>query len=306
MARLAHDTARVQVPATSANLGPGFDALGLALELVDDIEVRATAGLTNVTVTGSGAGALPEGENHLVVRAIRAALDHVGAPQAGLELRCHNRIPHGRGLGSSAAAVVGGLVAARGLVAEPEALDDSTVLALATEFEGHPDNAAPAILGGATVAWSGPDGRPDAARLTVGEHVRPTVLVPPGELLTGTARSVLPRQVTHDDAAFNAGRSALLVLALAERADLLLPATEDRLHQRQRAVVMEESLRVIDTLRELGLPAVVSGAGPSVLVLSRVDAAHLAAFTRHGWQVHTPAVSSRGARLVAATDAARA
>lgn len=296
MGRLAHDTVRVQVPATSANLGPGFDALGLAIDVVDHIAVRATTGLTQVTVTGSGEGALPEGENHLVVRAIRAALDHAGAPQAGLELRCHNRIPHGRGLGSSAAAVVGGLVAARGLVADPEALDDDTVLALATEFEGHPDNAAPAILGGATVAWSD-GGRPRAARLRVGEHVRPTVLVPPGELLTGTARSVLPRQVPHEDGAFNAGRAALLVLALSERPDLLLPATEDRLHQRQRAVVMEESLRVIDTLRELGLPAVVSGAGPSVLTLTRADDAHVAAFTRHGWQVLTPAVT-RGARLV--------
>jgi len=299
MARLAHDSVRVQVPATSANLGPGFDALGLALDVVDDIDVRATAGTTSVTVTGNGVGALPEGEDHLVVRAIRAALDHVGAPQAGLELRCRNRIPHGRGLGSSAAAVVGGLVAARGLVAEPEALDDATLLALATEFEGHPDNAAPAILGGATVAWTGPEG-PLAARLSVGQHVRPTVLVPPSELLTGTARSVLPAQVTHDDAAFNAGRSALLVLALDRRPDLLLPATEDRLHQRQRAVVMEESLKVIDTLRELGLPAVVSGAGPSVLVLSRTDDAHVAAFTRHGWQVYTPAVAERGARVVAA------
>src|SRR5699024_2453785 len=179
--------------------------------------------------------------------------------QVGLELRCHNRIPHGRGLGSSAAAVVGGLVAARGPVAEPEALDDEAVLALATDFEGHPDNAAPAILGGATVAWRDAD-RPRAARLPVGDHVRPTVLVPPGELLTGTARSVLPRSVTHEDAAFNAGRSALLVLALGQRPDLLLPATEDRIHQRQRAMVMAETLRVIDTLRDLGLPAVVSGA----------------------------------------------
>ncbi|WP_324649778.1 homoserine kinase [Georgenia sp. H159] len=297
MARLARDTVRVEVPATSANLGPGFDALGIALGIVDDIDVRATTGLTHVTVTGSGAGSLPEGENHLVVRAVRAALDHAGAPQAGLELRCHNRIPHGRGLGSSAAAVVGGLVAARGLVAEPEALDDDTVLALATEFEGHPDNAAPAILGGATVAWSDARG-PRAARLDVGPHVRPTVLVPPGELLTGTARSVLPRQVSHEDASFNAGRSALLVLALDQRPDLLLPATEDRLHQRQRAVVMEESLRVVDTLRELGLPAVVSGAGPSVLVLAETDEAHVAAFVRHGWRVYTPGVADRGARIV--------
>lgn len=297
MARLARDAVRVQVPATSANLGPGFDSLGIALEIRDDISVQATTGLTHVTVSGSGSGVLPEGEDHLVVRAIRAGLDYAGAPQAGLELHCRNRIPHGRGLGSSAAAVVAGLVAARGLVDDPAALDDEAVLALATEFEGHPDNAAPAIYGGATVAWTDAH-RPRAARLDIGAHVRPTVLVPPGELLTGKARAVLPRQVPHADAAFTAGRSALLVLALATRGDLLLPATEDRLHQRQRAVVMEESLRVLDTLRELGLPAVVSGAGPSVLVLTRADEAQVETFTRHGWRVHTPDVAEQGARLV--------
>lgn len=296
MARLARDHVAVTVPATSANLGPGFDSLGLALDITDRIEVRATAGTTRVTVTGSGAGTLPAGEDHLVVRAIRTGLEHAGAPQAGLELTCHNRIPHGRGLGSSAAAVVGGLVAARGLLEEPEALDDRAVLALATEIEGHPDNAAPALHGGATVAWSGPDG-PLAAALNVGEHVRPTVLVPPGELLTGHARAVLPALVAHSDAAFNAGRAALLVLALSRRPDLLLPATEDRLHQRQRAAVMAESLQVVDTLRDLGLPAVVSGAGPSVLVLTRTGAEAVEVFVRHGWQVLTPQVATRGATL---------
>lgn len=296
MARLARDHVAVTVPATSANLGPGFDALGLALDITDHIEVRATAGATRVTVTGSGAGSVPEGEDHLVVRAIRIGLDYVGAPQAGLELHCRNRVPHGRGLGSSAAAVVAGLVAARGLVDDPAALDDDAVLALATEIEGHPDNAAPALHGGATVAWTGPSG-PEVAALDVGDHVRPTVLVPPGALLTREARSVLPNHVTHADAAFNAGRAALLVLALDKRADLLLAATEDRIHQRQRAAVMPESLQVIDTLRELGLAAVVSGAGPSVLVLSRADDAQVATFVKHGWQVHTPAVAARGALL---------
>lgn len=296
MARLARDRVTVTVPATSANLGPGFDALGLALDITDRIEVRATAGATRVTVTGSGADSLPDGEDHLVVRAIRIGLEHAGAPQAGLELSCANRIPHGRGLGSSAAAVVGGLIAARGLLDEPEALDDDAVLRLATEIEGHPDNAAPALHGGATVAWTGPEG-PQAASLDVGDHVRPTVLVPPGALLTHHARAVLPAQVSHADAAFNAGRSALLVLALAHRPDHLLAATEDRLHQRQRAEVMAESLQVIDTLRELGHPAVVSGAGPSVLVLTRTGADAVEVFVRHGWQVHTPPVAAHGATL---------
>src|SRR5450830_563387 len=151
--RLGHDHARVRVPATSANLGPGFDALGLALALHDDLDVRALGSAEVVVeVTGEGAGEVPLGEDHLVVRALRLALDHVGAPQTGLHLTCTNRIPHGRGLGSSAAAVVAGILAARALVADPEALDAEVALHLATELEGHPDNAAPAILGGATVA----------------------------------------------------------------------------------------------------------------------------------------------------------
>src|SRR4051812_37829697 len=143
--RLVRDQVRVRVPATSANLGPGLDSLGLALGVWDEIRVRAVAGPTKVEVTGEGSGDLPDGEAHLVVRAVRAGLEHAGAPQAGLELPCHNVIPHGRGMGSSAAAVVGGLLAARGLVAEPESLDDAAVLALATRIEGHPDNAAPAL-----------------------------------------------------------------------------------------------------------------------------------------------------------------
>lgn len=296
--RIIADEVGVSTPATSGNLGPGFDALGMAFEIRDDIRVRALAGPTRIDVTGEGAGKLPEDDTHLVVRALRRGLDEAGAPQTGVELRCRNRIPHGRGLGSSAAAVVGGLVAARGLISEPEALDDETVLRLATEFEGHPDNAAPAILGGATVAWIGAGGVPAATRLTVGGHVRPTLLVPPGELLTRTARSVLPETVPHRDAAFNVSRAALLVHALAQSAALLSPATEDRLHQQQRSQVMPQTLDVVATVRELGLPAVVSGAGPSVLVLTDVPDETARAFERHGWRVHTAGVAERGAYLI--------
>lgn len=294
--RIVTDQVRVSAPATSGNLGPGFDTLGMAFELRDEITVRAVAGASHVEVSGEGAGAVPTDDDHLVVRALRAGLDAAGAPQTGVELTCLNRIPHGRGLGSSAAAVVAGLVAARGLISEPEALDDATVLRLATEFEGHPDNAAPAVLGGATVAWI-EDGVPSAARLTVGEHVSPTLIVPPGELLTSQARALLPAQVPHRDAAFNASRSALLVLALAGRPDLLLAATADRLHQGQRAEAMPRTLEVVATLRELGLPAVVSGAGPSVLVLAPVPDETARAFDRHGWTVRTPAVAAAGVRL---------
>jgi homoserine kinase len=300
---------RVRVPATSANLGPGFDALGLALGLHDDLEVRAlgSPGVV-VDVTGEGADSVPRGEDHLVVRALRLALDHVGASQTGLHLTCTNRIPHGRGLGSSAAAAVGGLLLARALIADPEALDDDTVLGLATELEGHPDNAAPALLGGATIAWlegaderspgehgghdagagaAGPGGaddrdaratppaatrpdRPRAVRLDLHPDVAPLVVVPATELSTRHARGVLPASVAHADAAQQAGRAALLVEALSRRPELLLPATRDWLHQPWRREVMPDSLALVDALRAHGVAAVVSGAGPTVLALARV------------------------------------
>lgn len=273
--RLGADHVRVQVPATSANLGPGFDALGLALEHRDEIEVRALGSADVVVdVVGEGAGEVPTGADHLVVRSLRAALEHVGAPLSGLHLRCTNRIPHGRGLGSSAAAVVAGILAARALVADPDALDDTTALQLATQFEGHPDNAAPALLGGATVAWSEPGGA-RAVALDVHPEITPLVLVPDHCLATHTARRVLPSAVPHPDAAFTAGRAALLVEALTRRPDLLLPATAEKLHQTYRMEVMPQSMAIVSALRASGVPAVISGAGPTVLILStagRVDA----------------------------------
>ncbi len=251
--RLGAEHVRVHVPATSANLGPGFDALGLALAVHDTLEVRAlgSPGVV-VEVTGEGAGEVPDGEAHLVVRSLRLALDHVGARQAGLHLVCTNRIPHGRGLGSSAAAVVAGLVAARGLVADPAALDDDVVLRLATQVEGHPDNAAPAILGGATVAWCEPDGA-RAVVIPTHDDVAPVVLVPTTRLATSTARGLLPTTVPHADAARGAGRAALLVHALGRRPDLLLPATDDRLHQHYRAPGMPDSVALVDDLRARGV-----------------------------------------------------
>ncbi len=297
--RIARDEVRVEVPATSANLGPAFDAMGIALGVWDTIEVRTTTGSASVEVTGQGAGVLPTGEDHLVVRALRAGLDHAGAPQVGLDMRCHNRVPHGRGLGSSAAAVLGGLLAARGLLAEPEALDDGAVLALATQFEGHPDNAAPALLGGATIAWL-EDRVPRAVRVDVADSLEPAVLVPQARLATSTARAVLPPRVPHSDAAHNAGRAALLVVALGGRADLLLPATEDRLHQAYRADVMRPSLELMEGLRVEGVAAVISGAGPSVLALSGISEDAAARAARAGWTVLRPGVARVGARVVPA------
>lgn len=264
--RLAADQVRVQVPATAGNLGPGFDALGIALAITDQIDVRAVANANvDITIEGEGADSLPTDESHLVVRALREALDHVGASQVGLEVRAVNRIPHGRGLGSSAAAAVAGILAARGLIAEPEALADDVVLQLATRFEGHPDNAAPTIYGGATVAWQDASGA-HARPLKIAAGIEAAVLIPRSILPTKQARSVLPLNVPHEDAAFNAGRAALLVNALAGWPEDLMAATADRLHQDYRADVMPAVPAMLAHLRAQGIAAVVSGAGPSVLV----------------------------------------
>lgn len=255
----------VEVPATSANLGPGFDTLGLALDLTDEVTVGITGGGVRVEVTGEGVGQLPDDDTHLIVRAAHAAFDRLGEQPPGLALSCHNRIPHARGLGSSSAAIVAGVLAARALVVDGEKrLDDAAVLRLATELEGHPDNVAPCLLGGLTIAWTDAAGG-RAARLCVDTRVRPVALVPASRSLTSEARAVLPAAVPHGDAAANAGRAALLVHALTSAPELLLPATEDRLHQSYRAATMPDSAVLIERLRAAGLPAVLSGAGPTVL-----------------------------------------
>lgn len=292
--RLVTDRAQVRVPATSANLGPGFDAFGLALSIWDEVRVQAIAGATEVHVSGEGAGELPGGEDHLIIRALRVGLDFVDAPQAGFVLHATNRIPHGRGLGSSAAATVAGLMLARGLIDQPEALDDDSLLALATEFEGHPDNAAPAIFGGATIAYL-TEGRARAARVPVGE-VGVTILIPSAALSTTRARGALPAQVPHADAAFNAARTGLLTLALSGQAELLLAATEDRLHQNYRAEVMPETHELLAVLRAHGAAAVVSGAGPSILVLGDFPAPAYAQVPP-GWVARTCGIPREGAHF---------
>ncbi|GAA4345910.1 homoserine kinase [Angustibacter luteus] len=303
---------RVQVCATSANLGPGFDSLGLALGVFDQVEVRVGGEPgVRVTVHGEGVGEVSDGEDHLVVRALRRGLDAAGWTQPdSLELVCRNTIPHGRGLGSSAAAVVAGLVAARALAgpgAGSGGLDDEQLLCLATEFEGHPDNAAAALLGGLTLAWTEPAG-PRAVRLEPRPDVVAVLLVPTSRLATHHARSVLPTSVAHADAAANSARAALLVHAMTQDPDLLLPATEDRLHQRQRAAAMPQTIEVVEELRARGLAAVVSGAGPSVLVLGVGDAEALrtrcAATAAAHWRALAPALVAHGATVVAVGDEA--
>ncbi|WP_433721716.1 homoserine kinase [Actinoplanes sp. CA-051413] len=260
---------RVRTPATSANLGPGFDTLGLALTLYDDLSARVTGDSWTVAVTGEGAGELPTDESHLVVRAMLATFDELGGRPAGVAVECVNRIPQARGLGSSSAAIVGGVQLARALVREQ--LDDEAALRIAARLEGHPDNVAPCLLGGFTIAWTEASGS-RAVRLDVAPGVQPTLFVPQERGLTATARAALPSTVPHADAAFNTGRAALLVHALTREPELLFAATEDRLHQGYRAEAMPGTASLVAALRSVGVAAVVSGAGPTVLALSPVPA----------------------------------
>ncbi|MBA9007725.1 homoserine kinase [Thermomonospora cellulosilytica] len=294
----------VRVPATSANLGPGFDSLGLALTLYDEVTVEVTEGGLVIEVDGEGADDLAgRGERHLVVRVLRRTFEVIdelagsglGQPP-GLRLSCVNRIPHSRGLGSSSAAIIAGIVAGRALHPHGGLLDDAAALALATEIEGHPDNVAPCLYGGLTIAWSGPGG-PRAVRLDLDREV--VAFVPGHTLATERARGLLPQVVPHADAAANAGRAALLIAALtggADDAEVLLAATEDRLHQGYRAPAMPESAALVDRLRAAGIPAVISGAGPTVLAFtttSRVDS--IRSEVGNGWLKRPLNVDPHGA-----------
>ncbi len=287
---------RVRVPATSANLGPGFDALGLALSLHDDVDVAVAGSGLSIEVSGEGEETAAHGEAHLVARMVRTAYERIGGVAPGLRIRCVNRIPHARGLGSSSAATIAGILAARALHPDGAKLTDDDVLALATAAEGHPDNVAPCLAGGLTIAWQTPGG-PRLTRLSVTPRVRPVVLVPDTRLATERARGLLPETVSHADAAANAGRAALLVAALTAAPELLLDATEDRLHQSYRAPAMPESLALVERLRERGIAAVVSGAGPTVLALTFRDdeGDSIGAEVGTSWHIHPLDVAPHGA-----------
>jgi homoserine kinase len=288
---------RVRVPATAANLGPGFDSAGLALTLFDDVIVRiAESGLV-VDVAGEGADDLPRDRRHLVVKSLRAAFDRLGGQPRGLEVVCANRIPHARGLGSSSAAICAAVVAARALVlGGEELLDDDATLALATELEGHPDNVAACLRGGATFAWGSPV---QVLRLDTHADLAPVAFVPATRSSTRKVRAMLPATVPFADAAANAGRSALLPTALSTAPQLLFAATEDRLHQQYRAPAMPRSAKLVAVLRGAGVPAVISGAGPTVLALVRAsDAEAVAAKVPKGWSVLPLQVDPGGARVV--------
>lgn len=254
----------VRVPATSANLGPGFDCLGMALSIHNVVEMAELAGGLHVEVEGEGAGELSTGPDNLAVRAAERLFAVAGRCPRGLFLRLVNRIPPSRGLGSSSAAIAGALVAANDLAGRP--LDRETLLQLASDMEGHPDNVTPALFGGITVAAS-VAGRASYARFDPPPALAVAAIVPDVPLSTAQARRVLPERVPRADAVFNVQRACLLVAALqAGRLDLLADALDDRLHQPYRAPLLPGLAEALAEGRRPGLlGATLSGSGSTVL-----------------------------------------
>ncbi len=314
----------VRVPATSANLGPGFDALGLALTLHDEVTAWITEGGLAIEVSGPGGETAAAGEQHLVVRAMRTAFAELGHQPPGIGLRCVNTIPHGFGLGSSAGAIVAGLLAARALWAAGPGQDlagqndtsqgeggrgrdgpmtDAGLLRLAARLEGHPDNVAACLAGGLTISWT-PAAGARAVRLAPVPGLTPVICVPGSPLPTAQARMVLPPTIAHTDAAANSARAALLIAALTHDPSLLMAGTEDFLHQRYRAPAMPATADLVGRLRSAGIPAVVSGAGPAVLAFTMAgtrpgpDAVQqIAGGAQVSWRVHVLDVDRDGATI---------
>ncbi|WP_426999180.1 homoserine kinase [Pseudarthrobacter sp. N5] len=298
----------VRVPATSANLGPGYDSLGLALALHDTLTVETLDSDRLVfELRGEGADSLPQDASHLVVKAMNAAFERLGFRHAGLKITAENVNPHGRGLGSSASAVVAAVTAANALVPAEDRRGAEWILQLTSEMEGHPDNVAPAIFGGLALSWQDSD-RYSSTCAAVVDSVIPVVAVPDFELSTEAARALLPASIGHHAAAMNSGRAALLIHALTQNPDFLLAGTEDYLHQSYRAEAMRPSASLIGALRKAGHAAVVSGAGPTVMVLANGEAEaadvlrFIAAFTAANtpditWRVMKLAVDVEGAKV---------
>jgi homoserine kinase len=304
----AGQSVTVRVPATTANLGPGYDSLGLALALHDTLTVESLESEELVfDLTGEGAQTLPRDASHLVIRAMEAAFQRLGFRHGGLKVTAENVVPHGRGLGSSASAVVAAISAANALVPEGSRRGKDWILQLTSELEGHPDNVAPAIFGGLALSWQDSD-QYSSTSAAVSGTVVPVVAVPDFELSTETARALLPASVGHHAAAMNAGRAALLIHALTSKPEFLLAGTEDYLHQSYRAEAMRPSAALISALRAAGHAAVVSGAGPTVLVLAdgQAEAAAVVTFIEEftaadtpdtGWRVLKLAVDVEGAKV---------
>ncbi len=297
----------VRVPGTTANLGPGYDSLGLALALHDTLTVESLDSEELLfDLRGEGADTLPRDASHLVIRAMEAAFERLGFRHGGLKVTADNVNPHGRGLGSSASAVVAAVSAANALVPEASRRGKDWILQLTSELEGHPDNVAPAIFGGLALSWQDSD-QYSSTSATVSETVVPVVAVPDFELSTEAARALLPASVGHHAAAMNAGRAALLIHALTSKPQFLLAGTEDYLHQSYRAEAMRPSAALISALRAAGHAAVVSGAGPTVLVLAdgQAQAAAVVGFIEEFTAANTPDIGWRVLKLAVDVEGAK-
>lgn len=297
---------QVQVPATSANLGPGFDSFGLAFGLYDRYvaQVLDDGGL-DIDVTGEGSDEVPRTDKNLLVKAMNKGFDFLGGRPKGLAVRALNVIPHGRGLGSSAAAIIGGLILARSLVLTgSEKMSDEKLLTLANEMEGHPDNVAAALYGGATVAWQ--EEQPTkisahAIHLPVDPRIKAIAFIPAASLATKKARALLPEAIPFADAQRNSTNTAILMQALTLRPDLLWRATEDFLHQKYRQEAMLASFALVTKLRAAGVAAFISGAGPTVLALHTSGQEEIEQLMRAGgakFEAQNLEIASRGASLL--------
>ena len=297
---------QVQVPATSANLGPGFDSFGLALtmhdryvaQILDDV-------ILDIDVAGEGADEVPRTDKNLLVKAMYKGFDYLGGRPKGLAIRALNVNPHGRGLGSSASAIIGGLVLARSLVLNGEdKLSDLQLLTLANEMEGHPDNVSAALFGGATISWTeNVNGkvRANAIQVPVDARIQAIAYVPSKALATSKARKLLPESIPFADAVRNTSNAALMGQALTNRPDLLFIATEDFLHQSYRADAMPESFALMTKLRAAGVAAFISGAGPTVLALHTASESEVQELKLAGgaaFTAHTLEIAGRGATLL--------
>jgi homoserine kinase len=295
---------KVRVPATVANLGPGFDALGAAISMYLEIDIEPRRDTVDILIEGEGAETLPQDDTNLVIRSMNTFFDHVGRRPPGYAVRVKNPIPLGSGLGSSAAAVVGGLFAARAVTGAN--VHQAEVIEMATKLEGHPDNVMPALLGGLIVCY-----RPGSEgfkyfRMDPSDRLIPIVAVPRQGFSTQQARMALPQDVAFVDAQFTASRAALLVAALSSGApaEVLADAMDDRLHEPYRLRLMPESAAVHAELREAGLPVALAGAGPSLLVIvPKPEVAMRAEQVRRicrergeGWRVFVTEWESNGAK----------
>ena len=291
---------RVVVPATSANLGPGFDCAGLALDIEDELiaMISDDEGVL-IEAEGEGCEEVPLDASHLVARAMALAFHCMGEQPPGFVLKCRNAIPHGRGLGSSAAAIIGGLVLARALVEDgSDRFLDQDLLQWALTMESHPDNVSAALYGGLTFAWISDAGRACCIRLEPHPEIVPILVIPTGQVSTAHARTALPGSVPLADAAFNLARASVLVHALTKDPSLLLEATQDRLHQQARRSVYSASMELVDALREASIPATISGAGPSVIVFGNdQDVPLVQLHAGDGWLVRQSRVNPSGARV---------